>query len=71
MMPTHWANGQRMTLRQLLLVASLRRAGCRCDLPLLGGWLDGHINEHRWRVRCRLCDTHGRRRRNYGKDGFQ
>lgn len=58
--PVMWANDQRFTLSEFRQGLSLRIAGCRCYmLPLFGSWLDGDV----WRIRCRLCNTHGRAKR--------
>lgn len=55
-----WASGDLFTLRELRFLWSLRRAGCRDNLPLLGMWVD---DGGTWRVRCRLCDSKARARR--------
>lgn len=53
-----WADGTPFTLKELWLLWSLRRAGCRHRYPLFRRWF--HYRTMTWRVRCGLCYRTGR-----------
>ncbi len=56
--PKFWRNDQRMTKEERFQIYLLRKAGCKCELPLLGSVPDPAVEgELFWVPRCRLCNT--------------
>lgn len=49
--PSQWADGTLLTAHEAMATWELRRAGCRCEYPLIGWQPDS-------RPRCRSCDVY-------------
>ena len=56
--PSHWRNNIEASWRERCEIALLRMAGCKCELPLLGGYMEEYGNTYiQASVRCRLCNV--------------